>query len=63
MKISDDELLKEALCQVYRGVQNAYLTDLRLFFLSENEYSVFIPQCHLLLPKTNDSGGQEPILW
>ena len=26
MKISDDELLKEALCQVYRGVQNAYLT-------------------------------------
>ena len=35
MKISDDELLKEALCQVYRGVQNAYLTDLRLFFLSE----------------------------
>ena len=26
MKISDDEPLKEGLCQVYRGVQNAYLT-------------------------------------
>ena len=26
MKISDDKLLKEVLCQVYRGVQNTYLT-------------------------------------
>ena len=26
MKISDDKLLKEVLCQVYTGVQNTYLT-------------------------------------
>ena len=43
MKISDDKLFKEALCQVYRGVQNTYLTAQKheerikkIIFLSEN---------------------------